>query len=158
MQNISCYHLSDPNFPELIHFAPDKVGVAIQTELQPQRGPSCPNAENKIPEFHHLPKDMQGICKSILLSICISANLGGTGTLTGTGPNLVFSGQLQQYSTKMKNVFKLITMSTVNFICRFFPNQTAITFASWLAFGIPTMVICLILAWFWLQIFFMGWK
>lgn len=73
--------------------------IGIQTEpMETVAHQDQHHRGHKIPEFHHLPKDIQGICKAILLSICISANLGGTGTLTGTGPNLVLSGQLQQLS------------------------------------------------------------
>ena len=34
--------------------------------------------------------------KILLLSVAYSANLGGTGTLTGTNPNIVLTGFLEQ--------------------------------------------------------------
>ena len=36
------------------------------------------------------------LCKALSLSIAYAANVGGIGSLTGTGPNLVFKGQLDK--------------------------------------------------------------
>ncbi len=50
--------------------------------------------ERLIKTMKDLSKRNKGICKGVLLSICYAANVGGTGTLTGTGPNLVMRGIL----------------------------------------------------------------
>jgi len=65
----------------------------------------------------------------LLLGIAIAANIGGTGVITGTPPNLVVPDILQK---------------------KFGPG-TGLTFASWMAFAIPVMVVNLLLAWLWLQ-------
>ncbi|XP_059722279.1 solute carrier family 13 member 2 [Haemorhous mexicanus] len=75
------------------------------------------------------------LSKGMSLCICYSSSIGGIATLTGTTPNLVLQGQ-------------------VNDIYQ--GNGGIINFASWFSFAFPTMMVLLILAWVWLQILFLG--
>ncbi|XP_068207345.1 Na(+)/citrate cotransporter-like isoform X4 [Palaemon carinicauda] len=72
--------------------------------------------------------------RALLLGIAYSANVGGTGVVTGTSPNLVLMAVLQDS----------------------FSEPTGLNFATWMAFNVPGMIICVILAWVWLQVLFMG--
>eukprot|EP00112_Aurelia_sp_Birch-Aquarium-sp1_P007095 Seg1775.1 transcript_id=Seg1775.1/GoldUCD/mRNA.D3Y31 product="Solute carrier family 13 member 3" protein_id=Seg1775.1/GoldUCD/D3Y31 len=78
------------------------------------------------------------MCKAMMLSICYSANIGGTGTLTGTAPQLVLAGQLT-------DVFK---------------KGPGISFLAWFLYAFPEMLIFLVISWIYLQAMFFGisWK
>ncbi|KAH9372634.1 hypothetical protein HPB48_016322 [Haemaphysalis longicornis] len=63
-----------------------------------------------------------------LLSVAYAANIGGTGSLTGTAPNLVLKGLMDDE----------------------FPGSTELTFATWMLYNVPTMVLLVLFAWLYL--------
>ena len=68
----------------------------------------------------------------MMLAVGFAANIGGTGTLVGTAPNVVF----------------------YEFIGTF--EGQPVTFGSWILFCFPTMMANILLLWLWLQIMFLG--
>ncbi|XP_068207294.1 Na(+)/citrate cotransporter-like [Palaemon carinicauda] len=81
-----------------------------------------------------LSDDCKALKDMCFLAVAYSANIGGTGSMTGTGSNLVLKG---------------ILAST-------FGESTGLNFASWMAFNVPGMILCVVCAWVWLQVLFMG--
>ncbi|GFT08300.1 hypothetical protein TNCV_1439011 [Trichonephila clavipes] len=77
-------------------------------------------------------KDYRHLRDSLLLSIAYAANCGGTGTVIGSGPNLVLKGLVEEL----------------------YPDSTELTFASWLIYNAPVMVICVFICWIGLQLFY----
>ena len=68
-----------------------------------------------------------------LFSLYLTANIGGTATLTGTGTNLVF-----------EDIFHDT-----------FRKSTEITFTSWFIYAFPAAVVTLIFAWSLLYVFYL---
>uniref|UniRef100_A0A914BYB8 Uncharacterized protein n=1 Tax=Acrobeloides nanus TaxID=290746 RepID=A0A914BYB8_9BILA len=78
----------------------------------------------------------RNVYKGLLLSVCFSASIGGTGTLIGTGPNLIM------YSYLEKN----------------YGHGVPITFATWMLYSLPQLIVMIIFEWLWLQLLFIGFR
>ncbi|KAG8194836.1 hypothetical protein JTE90_017272 [Oedothorax gibbosus] len=73
----------------------------------------------------HRTQMVANLRKAMFLSVAYSTNIGGTGTLTGTGPNLV-----------VKSVAE-----------KLFPESNDLSFDKWMMFNVPVMLLCVFVAW-----------
>ncbi|CAC5416112.1 SLC13A2_3_5 [Mytilus coruscus] len=96
--------------------------------------------QNKEQVHHNYSEsdEYKNMCKAMTLCVAYSANIGGTGTLSGTGPNIIMQGQADL-------VFQRVGI-----------ESSGINFVSWMIFALPGSIICLALLWIWLQIWFLG--
>jgi sodium-dependent dicarboxylate transporter 2/3/5 len=68
-------------------------------------------------------RDAKNFASAIILCVAYAANIGGLGTLVGTAPNAMVAGFMQQ------------------------TYGETISFAQWLAFGLPTVLLLMPVAW-----------
>ena len=85
----------------------------------------------KLEEFMPA-KDYKKYSVALLLGIAYSASVGGIATLIGTPPNIAFT--------------QIFSIS--------FPAAPEITFAQWMAFGVPFALTMFVLVWFILYVFY----
>jgi sodium-dependent dicarboxylate transporter 2/3/5 len=83
---------------------------------------------SKIPESNK--NDQFGL--ALMLAIAYSASIGGTGTLIGTPPNLIFVGIIE----------------------KLFPDAPEISFLQWMLLGIPLVSVFLPITWLYLTQYF----
>ena len=83
---------------------------------------------SKVPENEK--NDKFGL--AIMLSIAYAASIGGTGTLIGTPPNLIFVGIVE----------------------KLFPGAPEISFLQWMLIGVPLVAVFLPVTWFYLIKYF----
>ncbi|KAE9421809.1 hypothetical protein Angca_003067, partial [Angiostrongylus cantonensis] len=78
-------------------------------------------------------RNFKQMSAGIMVCVCVAANIGGIGMLTGTPINLVLVGQLPEI----------------------FGSEVTIDFVTWFIFAFPLMWCCLLAAWLTLSIFFL---
>ncbi|NXO79772.1 S13A2 protein, partial [Sitta europaea] len=116
--------LSPAQYSSCISFVPWDLGNSHVLTVEEERDRS-----------EEIEKKHLNLSKGMSLCICYSSSIGGIATLTGTTPNLVLQGQIN-------DIYK--------------DNGGIINFASWFSFAFPTMLVLLVLAWIWLQILYLG--
>lgn len=123
------------NTATAVMMIPMAVGVVHKVQDNPHmdRNPKhekAPSDEESVVECgetssQFASKALSEYSKGVVLAVGYAVGVGGLTTLTGTGPNLVFSG-----------IFRSL-----------FPNAEPVTYTQWFLFGFPLGVFFLILLW-----------
>ncbi|KAL3250828.1 hypothetical protein MRX96_055360 [Rhipicephalus microplus] len=114
--------------------SPDEPAlVPVVEEMAPVVQERTPVIEEVTPVIEDVPpaeneSQVVQMRKVMLLSVAYAANIGGTGSLIGTGANLVLQAlYIEQF------------------------KQDDLTFLSWMLYNVPPMLVCTFLAWIYIQ-------
>ncbi|KAL3094289.1 hypothetical protein niasHS_004045 [Heterodera schachtii] len=108
-----------------------ELDLCHRRESDPLAEP-LPDEGGKIVDLDTVSTRQLNIYKGLLLSICFAASIGGTGTLIGTGSNVVLNAYLQKA----------------------YAGQSPVTFASFMFYAVPQALFLLFICWLWLQLLF----
>ncbi|XP_067132236.1 solute carrier family 13 member 1-like [Centruroides vittatus] len=87
-------------------------------------------------EIEELDEDLRRIRKILMLSICISANCGGIGTLSGSSTNTVL----------------------VQYLKYEFPHSKEVNFGSWMCYNVPVVFLLVLLIYLYLSKYVLKYK
>ena len=91
-------------------------------------------SEKEAPVSQVVEENKLRIRTPMILSVSYAASFGGAATLIGSGAPLAFKGILEEL----------------------YGGETGMSFATWMAVGVPVAIINTFLTWLWLQALFMG--
>ena len=120
---------------------------AIVTELDQEIRKNL--GEENETKVKQLETNKQNIRVMLFLAVAYAASCGGVGTLTGTGPNLVFKGMI---ATTFGSGTPINFASVMLDVSR----RSRSNYFQWMAFALPTVLTNLFLCWLWLQVYFIG--
>ncbi|KAK8780986.1 hypothetical protein V5799_017676 [Amblyomma americanum] len=120
-------HSSTKSHPKYVESS-DLESLTAHQEAFSKEGAKASNKE-KSSSDSEAESRVKVLRTTMLLSVAYAANIGGTGSLIGTGPNLVLKGLMDEM----------------------FPGSSELTFATWMLYNVPTMLICVLIGWFYLQ-------
>ncbi|OON17898.1 hypothetical protein X801_06257, partial [Opisthorchis viverrini] len=78
--------------------------------------------------------NLRGFNIGLSLAVCYASTCGGLATVTGTGPNAIFFGQVNSRYGEM----------------------TGLNFGSWMAFAMPISILMLLVTWIVLTMIYIG--
>ncbi|CAG5120459.1 unnamed protein product, partial [Candidula unifasciata] len=116
---------------------PSSSNLKTSNETIPRQ--SLHDLKDRQKEREKATMELLQLGKALSLTVAYAANIGGTGSLTGTGPNLVFAAAAEKAFTEVN-------------------SKSPITFGTWLIYGLPLSLILVIVMWFWMVTIYLGCK